>query len=159
MKLSALLNELIEVEYDALSGSRAAAARLQNLESRTQVREIAESHACRVAQVSEMVRDLGGAAWTSACQTLVFSKAKVVFAQSGGNRAVLRALRDSERGIVAAYALVLLRPLAARVAMVLEANQRTALGHFQWLDARIVESSPKTGIVLRFPTVSLEEKR
>ena len=154
------------IRYDALAGSKSALLRLMSVGGREHMISIAKGHARHIAALVVVVREMDVVPWTAKDVSLVFTKAKVVFAARGGDDAILRAIRDSERGLVAAYALMLARALPAALRTLLSAHQADALRTYDGLERRVHKPPPESGILLRFPArttgqrhVSLEEKR
>jgi len=90
------LNDLIELDYDAVAAYQAAIDRLENPGYRDQLNAFMQDHENHIAALSQIVRQEGGAPADGGDMKKILTKGKVVIAELGGDNAILKAMQMNE---------------------------------------------------------------
>lgn len=98
-----MLNDLIQLDYDAVQAYEAAINRIDDDEHRRQLSAFRDDHVRHTEELSRVVRGLGGEPATSASMKQVLTVGKVAFADMMGARAVLQAMKTNEDDTNTAY--------------------------------------------------------
>lgn len=139
--LIGLLNDLIELDYDAIEAYKAAIARVEHVGDRGQLASFLEDHQRHVDDLSALVREMGGEPAKSADIKQVLTKGKVVIGGLLGDRVVLEAMKTNETDTNTAYERAVARTdLPAHVRTALEKNLADERRHREWIVQRISES-------------------
>jgi uncharacterized protein (TIGR02284 family) len=141
LTLMGLLNDLIELDYDAIEAYKAAIGRVDNLGDRSQLASFLEDHRQHVEDLSALVRDMGGEPAEGADIKQVLTKGKVVIGGLLGDRMVLEAMKTNETDTNTAYERAVARAdLPAHVRKVLEKNLADERRHREWIVQRVSEA-------------------
>src|SRR3954463_5964361 len=89
-----LLNNLIEIDHDAIEAYQAAISRLSLASDQEQLRQFMEDHRRHVTDLSQLVRDLGAQPSSGGDLKQVLTKGKVVLGQITGDRGILEAMKS-----------------------------------------------------------------
>jgi uncharacterized protein (TIGR02284 family) len=101
--LSTLLEQLIELDYDAMDAYEAAVDRLQSPESRAQMIAFRDDHARHVRDLGTILRQSGREPPTGPDAKRSLVQGKVVIAGLMGDKAVLMAMTGNEDDTNTAY--------------------------------------------------------
>ena len=98
-----MLNDLIQLDYDAIQAYEAAIGRIDNSEHHRQLTAFKDDHVRHTQELGRVVRELGAEPATSASMKQVLTVGKVAFADMLGDRAVLQAMKTNEDDTNTAY--------------------------------------------------------
>lgn len=132
------LNDLIELDYDAVEAYRAAIERLDDSMSKRQLGEFMRDHERHTRELASCVRELGGRPATKGDAKRYLTKGKVVLADLAGDKAILRAMKSNEDETNSKYENALKRPdYSPQVRSLLEKNLSDERRHRAWIVSRI----------------------
>lgn len=135
-----MLNDLIELDFDAAEAYQAAIDRLDDPDSKSHLASFREDHLRHTEELSAIVRDLGGEPPLEGDFKAVLTKGKVVIAGLGGDVAVLRAMKSNEDDTNTAYERASEREeLTTDVQDILRRNLSDERRHRDWIVNRIDE--------------------
>ena len=135
-----MLNDLIELDYDAAEAYEAAIERLDDPDSKSNLQTFRDDHLRHTQELSTVVRDLGGDPPTEGDFKAVLTKGKVVIAGLGGDVAVLRAMKSNEDDTNTAYERAVARDeLTDDIIDLLQRNLDDERRHRAWIVRRIDE--------------------
>ena len=144
--LLAELNDLLQLEYDALPVYGLAIAALRRPEYRDVLAEFRDDHRRHVQELSRLIRDLGGIRLPLPhMPTGLFKLAVQAAALPGGDRAILLAFKSNEWQSRAKYARHAGRDHPADIAAVLERNATDEARHYAWACATLDELNCGSG--------------
>jgi uncharacterized protein (TIGR02284 family) len=139
----ALLNRLIQLDYDAIEAYKAAIARLGETEDRKQLSAFLADHRRHVDELAFVVRNLGGEPASHGDLRQVLTKGKVVLGGLTGDRAMIEAMRSNEGETSNVYEQAASQPgIPVDVLAVLERNLSDERKHQAWLGARLISMQP-----------------
>ncbi len=98
-----MVNDLIELDYDAIEAYKAAINRLGDSSSREFFQKFKEDHERHTRELTQLVRDLGGVPSTGPSLKQYLTQGKVVLADIFGDEAILRAMKTNEDDTNTAY--------------------------------------------------------
>ncbi|HVL00922.1 MAG TPA: PA2169 family four-helix-bundle protein [Dongiaceae bacterium] len=91
------LNELIELDFDAIAAYDSAINRLQSAEYKRKLKEFKQDHRRHVTELSKFIRKLGGEAADSGDLKKILTQGKVVIANIvGDDKTILKAMKLNE---------------------------------------------------------------
>jgi uncharacterized protein (TIGR02284 family) len=142
------LNDLIELDFDAIEAYQAAIERLERNEYKTKLQEFLGDHERHTRNLAEHVVQLGGSPSTGPDFKRHLTKGKVVLADLvGQDRAILTAMRANEEVTNKRYELALsahVDGMPANVRATIESNLADERRHRAWIEQQIdVEKSRK----------------
>jgi uncharacterized protein (TIGR02284 family) len=132
-----LLNDLIELDYDAIEAYESAISRLDNQNDKFQLGIFMADHGRHVADLSAMVRELGGQPATKADIKQILTKGKVVLGALMGDKAILSAMKSNEDTTNEQYERALSHEFSPRIREILERNLADERKHRAWLLQRL----------------------
>ncbi len=132
-----LLNELIELDYDAIEAYRAAVLRVADPRDRARVSGFLDDHVRHVQDLAVLVRELGAEPAGSGDLRQILTKGKVVIAGLFGDRLVLEAMKSNEEEATAVYAGAARRELPERVRALVERHLAEERKHHDWIVERL----------------------
>lgn len=136
-----LLNNLIELDYDAIEAYKAAIARLEVLSDRSQLAVFMQDHQRHVVDLSALVRAQGGEPAEHGDVKQILTKGKVVLSGLVGDKLVLEAMKSNEDDTNLAYEKALNHPnLSMEVRRVLQLNLSDERRHRAWIEQRVTEA-------------------
>lgn len=137
-KIIKLLNNLIQLDFDAIGAYEAAIARLEDATARSRLQEFMQDHVRHTENLSKLVRQHGGTPKNKGDMKSVLTKGKVVMANIAGDNAILKAMRSNEDETNEKYEKALKTDgLDAATRQVLQQNLEDERRHRQWIVARI----------------------
>lgn len=133
------LNDLIELDFDAIEAYEAAVNRLRNDEWKTRLRAFRDDHRRHVDNLTMRVRTLGGEPATGPDAMSLLTQGKVVIGNIlGGDHAILLAMRANEEVTNKRYEAALASDeLDADTRGIVEANLADERRHRAWLEDRL----------------------
>ena len=106
-KLCEKLNDLIQLDFDAIEAYQAAIERLDSADYRAHLEAFMRDHERHTVNLAEQVRLLGGTPKTKGDFMAVLTKGKVVIGQIGEDKGILMAMNANETVTNKAYEKVL----------------------------------------------------
>ncbi len=133
-----LLNNLIELDFDAIEAYEAAIARLTDAHDQESLRAFMGDHMRHTKELAVRVRELGGEPKNRADIKQVLTKGKVVLAGLIGDVAILWAMRSNEDDTNKAYEkAVEQQGLPSQLRNLLEQNLNDERRHRAWIEHRL----------------------
>lgn len=97
------LNDLIELDYDAIAAYEEAVNRLDNIQYAEALTAFKNDHQRHVSVLSKIVLNLGGEPANSGDVKKVLTQGKVVLADIRGDKGILKAMHSNEKQTNKAY--------------------------------------------------------
>lgn len=134
-KLIRKLNDLIELDFDAIEAYTAAVARLKNPDYRYQLEAFCGDHERHTRNLSVLVRRMGGEPAKGPDAMRLLTKGKVVIGALVGDYAILLAMRANEEVTNKRYEVALAADgnLDAETRSTLESNLADERRHREWI--------------------------
>jgi uncharacterized protein (TIGR02284 family) len=133
-----LLNNLIELDYDAIEAYEAAIARLKDADDREQLRTFMADHVRHTNDLTAAVRKLGGDPASKGDFKRLLTKGKVVLAALVDDRAILFAMKTNETDTNTAYERATKHEgLSPEFKTILEKNLGDERRHKAWIEERL----------------------
>lgn len=137
-KLTHQLNELIELDLDAIEAYEAAISRLSDAADCTQLESFMVDHKRHVADSSLLVQENGGVPASTPDFKRMLIKGKVVLLGIAGDTGVLQAMKSNEETTNRVYDKAVQHPdLPAAARPVLERNFLDEQKHLDWIEQRL----------------------
>jgi uncharacterized protein (TIGR02284 family) len=132
--LESLLEDLIQLDYDAADAYQAAIDRLENSSYRTRLAEFKRDHLRHITELSEILSDMGRTPPKEGDMKALLTKGKVIIAGLMGDEAVLQAMRTNEADTNTAYErAVNFKGLQANTREVLQRGLEDERRHCEWI--------------------------
>lgn len=132
------LNNLIELDFDAIEAYQAAIDRLDDGTAKEQLRQFMGDHQRHTRELGEIVRELGGTPPTQGDFKRYLTKGKVVLAEIAGDKGILQAMKSNENDTNTAYERALQRnDIQSRAQNVLQRNLEDERRHRAWIEERL----------------------
>lgn len=132
-----LLNELIELDYDALEAYRIAVGRVEDLRDRARVSAFLDDHERHVQDLAALIRELGGEPAAAGDLRQILTKGKVVIGGLFGDRLVLEAMKANEAESTTAYERAAARELPVRARALIDRHLADERRHHDWIVERL----------------------
>ncbi|EYF01244.1 DUF2383 domain-containing protein [Chondromyces apiculatus] len=133
-----LLNELIELEYEAIEAYEAAVGRVAESRDRARIEGFLEDHVRQVSELCALVRQLGGEPAGASDLKQMLKRGKVVIVALFGDRKVLEAMKVNEAESERLHARIAARPhLPQPVRTVMRRHLATEHRHHTWIVDRL----------------------
>lgn len=97
------LNNLVQLDYDAIDAYDAAIDRLDSAEYKERLKEFRADHARHTRDLGAVVRELGGKPAQQGGAKSMLTRGKVMMADLMGDGAILRAMKSNEDDTNTAY--------------------------------------------------------
>ncbi len=134
----ALLNRLIQLDYDSIEAHKSAISRLTDPADRAQLGAFVVDHRRHVDELAFIVRNLGGEPSSHGDLRQVLARGKVVLGGLTGDRAVLEAMRGNEAESASHYEAAASQPgIPVDILAVLERSCADERRHQAWFAARL----------------------
>jgi uncharacterized protein (TIGR02284 family) len=98
-----MLNNLIQLDYDAIDAYDAAIDRVASPEYKARLREFRDDHARHTRDVGAVVTELGGTPARQGGAKSMMTRGKVMLADLMGDSAILQAMKSNEEDTNTAY--------------------------------------------------------
>lgn len=133
------LNDLIELDFDAIEAYQAAIERLQSPTYRRKLKEFMTDHQRHTRKLSARVEEFGGAPARGPDLMRYLTKGQVLFAKLiAGDRAILMAMRVNEEVTNRRYELALaVNGMDAETRRLVEENLDDERRHREWISAQL----------------------
>lgn len=133
------LNDLIELDFDAIEAYEAAIERLESPEYRSKLNEYCEDHRRHTRDLTAQVTRLGGSPETGPGAMRLLTKGKVVIADIvAGDHAILTAMRANEEVTNKRYEMALEADgMDPETRAVVAANLEDERRHRAWISAQL----------------------
>jgi len=132
--LESLLEDLIQLDYDAADAYQAAIDRLENSSYRTRLAEFNRDHLRHSTELGEILSDMGRTPPKEGDMKALLTKGKVIIAGLMGDEAVLQAMRTNEADTNTAYErAVNFKGLQANTREVLQRGLEDERRHCEWI--------------------------
>jgi uncharacterized protein (TIGR02284 family) len=132
--LESLLEDLIQLDYDATDAYQAAIDRLENSSYRTRLVEFMRDHLRHITELGEILSSMGRTPPKEGDMKALLTKGKVVIAGLMGDEAVLQAMRTNEADTNTAYErAVNFKGLQANTLDVLQRGLEDERRHCEWI--------------------------
>ncbi|AKT37652.1 DUF2383 domain-containing protein [Chondromyces crocatus] len=133
-----LLNELIELEYEAIEAYEAAVGRVEESRDRARIQGFLGEHLRQVRELCALVRQLGGEPASASDLKQMLKRGKVVIVGLFGDRPVLEAMKVNEAESERLHERIAARPgLPDAVRLVLRKHLATEHRHHDWIVDRL----------------------
>ncbi len=131
------LNDLIELDYDAIAAYQAAIERLESAAYKTKLTEFLGDHKRHVEELGTEVRKEGGNPPTDGDAMKIMTKGKVVIADLFGDEAILKAMRANEEVTNKKYEAAVEEGYAEHIQTILRKGLADERRHKGWLIATL----------------------
>lgn len=131
------LNDLIELDYDAIAAYQAAIERLDNEAFKGKLSEFLSDHERHITDLSTAVRGEGGEPQKDGDAKKILTKGKVVLADLAGDEAILKAMKTNEDQTTSAYEKAVKKGYPEHIQPLLEQGLTDERRHRSWLETTI----------------------
>lgn len=136
-----MLNDLIQLDYNAIHAYDAAIARIDDVEHQRQLAEFKEDHERHTRELDSVIRGLRGKPVNGAIISHVVTAGKVVLADMMGDQAVLKAMKTNMDDTNKAYERAAgRRDLPPEAVPVIQAALGDERRHREWFEKTIAAS-------------------
>lgn len=135
------LNNLIELDYDAIAAYKAAIERLEDTQFKQQLAAFMEDHQNHITALSESVRLEGGNPADGGDLKQILTKGKVVVAELGGDDAILKAMKMNEDVTNKSYEEMVDEPFQGTIKLIVQNGLADERRHRAWLNATLEQIS------------------
>lgn len=127
------LNDLIELDYDAIEAYQAAINRLESTQYKTSLREFMGDHKRHIKELSSLVSGEGGTPAKEADAKKFLTKGKVILANLAGDDAILKAMKANEEVTNITYEKAVEKGYPDNIQTVLKKALADERRHKEWL--------------------------
>lgn len=132
--LEDLLEDLIQLDYDAADAYQAAIDRLEDSRSREALSEFKRDHLRHITELGDILSDMGGTPPREGDMKSILAKGKVVMGGLMGDESILHAMRTNEADTNTAYErAVKFDGLPSGTHEVLQRGLEDERRHCQWI--------------------------
>jgi uncharacterized protein (TIGR02284 family) len=132
--LESLLEDLIQLDYDAADAYQAAIDRLENSRFRSALAEFKLDHLRHITELGDILSSMGRTPPKEGRMKALVAKGKVVIAGLMGDESILQAMRTNEADTNTAYErAVNFKGLQANTRDVLERGLEDERRHCEWI--------------------------
>jgi uncharacterized protein (TIGR02284 family) len=132
--LESLLEDLIQLDYDAADAYQAAIDRLQNSSYRSSLAEFKRDHLRHITELGDILSSMGRTPPKEGDMKALLAKGKVVIAGLIGDEAILQAMRTNEADTNTAYErAVNFKGLQANTQDALQRGLEDERRHCEWI--------------------------
>lgn len=131
------LNNLIQLEYDAIAAYKAAIERLDTVDYKEKFTEFLGDHENHVTNLSDLVRSEGGTPEDSGDIKKILTKGKVVLADLSGDEAILKAMNANEKQTNTKYEEAAEENYPTNVEVVVQRGLADERRHKAWIEATL----------------------
>jgi uncharacterized protein (TIGR02284 family) len=136
-----MLNDLIQLDYDAIQAYEAAIPRIDNSDHQAQLAAFKDDHDRHVRELDHVIRELGRKPVNGSAISQVMTAGKIAFADMIGDKTVLRALKTEVNGATKAYERAAARrDLPPKAVPVIQAALDDERRHHDWIEKTIAAS-------------------
>lgn len=131
------LDNLIELDYDAIAAYKEAVDRLESPAFKTRLKEFLGDHERHVEVLSELVRAEGGTPPKSGDFKKILTKGQVVLADLGDDKAILKAMKVNEEQTNSKYEKAVEEGFPNHIQSLLEQGLADERRHREWITEAI----------------------
>lgn len=132
--LESLLEDLVQLDYDAADAYQAAIDRLKDARFRSTLAEFKRDHLRHITEVGDILSSMGRTPPKEGDMKALLAKGKVVIAGLMGDEAILQAMRTNEADTNTAYErAVQFKGLQANTREVLQRGLEDERRHCEWI--------------------------
>ena len=132
--IESLLEDLIQLDYDAADAYQAAIDRLENSRFRSALAEFKRDHLRHITELGDILSSMGRTPPKEGDMKALVAKGKVVIAGLMGDESILQAMRTNEADTNTAYErAVNFKGLQANTRDVLERGLEDERRHCEWI--------------------------
>jgi|SRR5690554_1001795 len=131
------LNNLINLEYDAIAAYRAAIERLDTLTYKEKFSEFLRDHEDHITSLTNLVIDEGGIPEEGGDMMKILTKGKVVLANLAGDKAILKAMNANEKQTNSKYEEAVEDEYPANIEIELQKGLTDERRHKAWIEATL----------------------
>lgn len=131
------LNDLIELDYDAIAAYQQAIDRIDTDAYKTKLSEFLDDHQRHVEELSSLVKNEGGDPSKEGDAKKVLTQGKVVLADMAGDKAILKAMKTNEEQTTTKYQKAVDDGYSQEVQTVLEKGLADERRHKAWIEETI----------------------
>lgn len=135
------LSNLVELDFDAIAAYKAAIERLENPTYKAKLTEFLGDHERHIRELSDVVRTAGGTPPDSGDAKKILTKGKVVIADMGGDKAILKAMKSNEDQTNAKYEKAVDENYPLEAQTVLQGGLADERRHRAWIELTLTELS------------------
>ncbi|MCL5974533.1 MAG: PA2169 family four-helix-bundle protein [Gammaproteobacteria bacterium] len=133
------LNDLIELDYDAIAAYQAAIDRLEDINYKDQLAIFMQDHENHIATLSQLVSQEGGAPADGTDMKVILTKGKVIIAELGGDEAILKAMLMNEEVTNKTYEKEVGKGYRPPIQAILMDHLADERRHKEWLEVALLE--------------------
>ncbi len=131
------LNDLIELDYDAIAAYKSAIKKLEEQGLKNKLSEFLKDHQNHIANLSQHVREAGGEPADGPDMMKILTTGKVAIAELGGDDAILKAMRINEEVTNKKYEHEAAKNYPPDIKSTLDTNLADERRHRAWLETAI----------------------
>jgi uncharacterized protein (TIGR02284 family) len=132
--LESLLEDLVQLDYDAADAYEAAINRLQEARFRDRLREFRGDHLRHIDELGELLRKMGRTPPQQGDMKSYLAQGKVVMGGLMGDKAILQAMRTNEADTNTAYErAVAFHGLSTETHQILQRGLQDERRHCEWI--------------------------
>lgn len=131
------LNDLMEVDYDAIAAYQSAIERLDNADYKAKLTEFMGDHKRHIEELSKVVRDEGGTPPTEGDAMKILTKGKVVIAGLVGDETILKAMNANEKVTNTKYEDAVEAGYAEQIQSLLHKGLSDERRHKEWIETTL----------------------
>lgn len=131
------LNDLIQLDYDAIAAYQSAIERLDKAEYKTKLTEFLGDHKRHVEELGKAVRNEGGTPPTGGDAMKILTKGKVLIAGLVGDEAILKAMSANEKVTNTKYEEAVKTGYAEEIQAILRQGLSDERRHKDWIEATL----------------------
>lgn len=131
------LNEILELEHDAIAAYKAAVERLDTQAYKDKLSEFLADHQAHVEDLTNLVRGEGGTAEKDGDAKKVLTKGKVVLADLAGDEAILKAMKANEVQTNSKYEKAVEKGYANPIQSVVQKGLADERRHKAWVETTL----------------------
>jgi uncharacterized protein (TIGR02284 family) len=136
--LASMLNQLLELDFDAIEAYRSAIERLKDETDKTQLAAFMADHERHTRELTAVIERMGHVPAAGPDIKQLLTKGKVVIGSLAGDAAILLAMRTNESDTNTAYERATGRQdLSKELRDILERNLQDERRHRSWIQTRV----------------------
>lgn len=128
------LNELIELDYDAIAAYQEAIDRIDTDAYKAKLSEFLDDHQRHIEELTSLVRNEGGEPAKEGDGKKILTQGKVMLADMAGDKAILKAMKTNEEETTTKYQKAVDDDHSREVQSVLEKGLADERRHKAWLE-------------------------
>lgn len=131
------LNDLIELDYDAIAAYETAIERLESDSYKKKLSEFLGDHERHITELSKVVRSEGGNPEGEGDAKKILTEGKVVLADLAGDKAILKAMKSNEEQTNSKYEKAVETGYADHIQAILQRGLSDERRHKAWIETTL----------------------